>query len=85
MIATGTDGRLEVRTPVADGAAGPPELWITDHTSHRRVDLEPRATWAGELLADLADGGERLMERDHPFTVSRIVLEALAVAVPWSP
>jgi predicted dehydrogenase len=85
LVVTGTDGRLEVRTPVSDGAAGPPELWITDHTSHRRVDLEPRATWAEELLADLADGGERLMERDHPFTVSRIVLEALAVAVPWSP
>ena len=84
LVVTGTAGRLEVRTPVVDGVAGSPELWITDHGSHRRVDLEPRATWAEELLADLADGGERLMSREHPFTVSRVVLEAQDRAVPWS-
>jgi predicted dehydrogenase len=84
LVVTGTAGRLEVRTPVADGDAGSPEVWITDHTSHRRVELEPRATWAEELLADLADGGERLMTREHPFTVSRVVLEAQDRAVPWS-
>ncbi len=83
LVVTGTDGRLEVRTPVVDGAAGSPELWITDHRSHRRLAVDESVTWPAELLADLADGGERLMGRDHPLTVSRIVLEAQDRAVSW--
>jgi len=84
LVVTGTEGRLEVRTPVTDGVAGPAELWITDHESHRRAELPTRPTWAEELLADLGDGGERLMPREHPFTVARVVLDAEAHAVPWS-
>lgn len=84
LVVTGTEGRLEVRTPVTDGVAGPAELWITDHESHRRAELPTRPTWAEELLADLGDGGERLMPREHPFTVARVVLDAEACAVPWS-
>ena len=85
LVVTGTGGRLEVRTPVVHGDAGEPELWITDDESHRRVDVPDRVTWAEDLLADLADGGERLMSREHPVAVSRIVLEAEACAVPWTP
>ncbi len=85
LVVTGTAGRLEVRTPILDGVAGTPELWLTDSASHRRVDVPDRVTWAAELLADLTDDGERLMPRDHPVAVSRTVLEAADRAVAWTP
>lgn len=85
LVVTGTEGRLEVRTPILDGVAGSPELWITDAASHRRVEPLDQRNWADELLADLADDGERLMPRHHPVVVSRVVLDAQDRAVAWSP
>jgi predicted dehydrogenase len=84
LVITGTAGRLEVRTPVVDGVAGAPELWCTDHDGHRRVDVDPTVTWPRELLDDLADGGERLMSREHPFAVTTVCLSAAAGATPWT-
>jgi hypothetical protein len=40
-------------------------------------------TWPAELLADRADGGERLMTRRHPFDVTLLTLRAAAAATPW--
>lgn len=84
LVITGTSGRLEVRTPVVDGTAGSPELWLTDHDGHRRVDVDPTPTWPTELLADLADGGERLMSREHPVTVTDVCLRAASGATSWT-
>jgi len=86
LVVTGTDGRIEVRIPVADtGAAGPAEVWVTDHDGVHRHDAAPAVTWPADLLADLADGGERLMTRGHPFEVTDLTLDAAAAAVPWGP
>ena len=84
LVITGTRGRLEVRTPVVDGVATGAELWCTDDDGHRRVEIDPTPAWPTELLADLADGGDRLMPRDHPYTVTRLCLQAAAGATPWT-
>ena len=69
----GEDG-IPHRVPVivvdADG------LGLID-VSQRRVD------WAESLIADLADGGERLMPQAHVFAVCDLVLRAQQVATPW--
>jgi hypothetical protein len=84
LVITGTDGRLEVRTPVGDdGSAGPAEVWLTDHDGIRRVGVSAEVDWPRQLMQDLADGGERLMSREHPFRVTDLTLRAAAVARPW--
>jgi predicted dehydrogenase len=84
LVVTGTTGRLEVRITVTDdGAAGPTELVLTDHLGVHRVDVSAEVDWPRRLLADLADGGERLMDRDHPFRVTALTLEAAALATTW--
>ncbi|MFZ4519765.1 MAG: Gfo/Idh/MocA family protein [Microthrixaceae bacterium] len=84
LVVTGTAGRLEVRTEVAeDGTAGSVGLWCCDHDGIRRTEVAGSADWAERLLADLADGGERLMTRDHPFLVTELTLRAAAAARPW--
>lgn len=84
LMITGADGRIEVRLPIDDdGTAGPAAVWVTDGEGVRRHDHSPRITWPTDLLADLADGGERLMTRRHPFDVSTITLRAAEAATPW--
>ncbi len=84
LVVTGTSGRLEVRTELAgDGTAGPVGLWCCDDDGVRRVEVATSADWAARLLADLDDGGERLMTRDHPFRVTELTLRAAAAAGPW--
>lgn len=83
LVVTGTAGRIDVHLPVDDGAAGPTSVWITDADGVHRHDHAPEVTWAADLLADRADGGERFMSRRHPFDVSELTLRAAAAAVPW--
>jgi predicted dehydrogenase len=83
LVVTGTEGRIEVRIPVAGGAAGPTEVWVTDGDGVSRHDHAPEVTWPAELLADRADGGEQLMTRRHPFDVTALTLRAAAAARPW--
>lgn len=84
LVITGTDGRLEVRIAVGDdGQHEPAAVWVTDHRGvHRDREAGP-TTWAADLLADLADGGERFMSRDHPFAVTSLVLIADEGATGW--
>ncbi len=84
LVITGTDGRLEVRIAVGDdGQHEPAAVWVTDHRGVHRDDEVGETTWASDLLADLADGGERFMTRDHPFDVTALTLEAAARATDW--
>jgi predicted dehydrogenase len=84
LVVTGTAGRLEVRTAVRpDGSAGPVELWQCDHSGVRAVEVTTDVDWPRQLLDDLADGGERLMSREHPFRVTDLTLRAAAAAGPW--
>ena len=39
--------------------------------------------WADQLVADLSDGGERLMSQAHVVAVCDLTLRAQATAVPW--
>jgi predicted dehydrogenase len=84
LVITGTDGRIEVRIPVdRDGRQGATEVRVTDHDGVRLDEERPEVTWAQDLLADRADGGERLMSRRHPFDVTGLTLEAAATATGW--
>jgi predicted dehydrogenase len=84
LVITGSGGRIDVRAPIADdGTAGPASVWITDDVGVHRHDHAPTVTWAADLLADLADGGERFMTRRHPFDVSGITLRAAEMATTW--
>jgi predicted dehydrogenase len=86
LVVTGTEGRIDVRLPVADdGTAGPAAVWVTDADGVHRLEHAPEVTWPTDLLADLASGGERLMTRRHPFDVSELTLRAAEAAEPWGP
>jgi predicted dehydrogenase len=85
LVVTGTGGRVEVRTPVdRTGSTGPTEVWVTDHDGVTRHDHAPEVSWPADLLADRADGGERLMSREHPFDVTDLTLRAAAAATDWA-
>ncbi len=84
LVITGTDGRLEVRIAVGeDGQHEPAAVWVTDHRGVHRDDEVGPTTWASDLLADRADGGERFMSSDHPFAVTSLVLIAEQGAAGW--
>jgi len=67
------------------GAEGGEHLIVVDADGTRRVDVSDVAVdWAELLLADLADGGERLMTQQHVFTVTDLTLRAQAMATDWN-
>ncbi len=85
LTVVGTEGTLEVRANIdVGGEPGGEHLIVTDMEGVRRVDVsgDPLG-WAEDLLADLADGGERLCSQDHVLTVSDLTLQAQERARPW--
>lgn len=81
----GTEGTIEARANVDPaGAAGAEHLIVVDADGTRRVDVSSRPVdWAEQLLADIADGGERLMTQAHVLNVCDLVLRAQQAATPW--
>ena len=55
-----------------------------DGEGTRRVDISGVVVdWGEQLIADLADGGERLMTQQHAIDVTDVCLRAQAAAGPW--
>ena len=81
----GTEGVLEARANVdVAGADGAEHLLVVDADGMRRVDVSERPVdWAEQFLADVADGGERLMSQAHVVSVCHLVLRAQQAATRW--
>lgn len=85
LSVVGTTGSIEVRANIdVTGAPGAEHLIVVDAEGARRIDVssDPRP-WAAELLADLADDGERLMTQEHVLAVCDLSLRAQENALPW--
>lgn len=85
LVIVGTDATAEVRANIdVTGEPGAEHLIVTDGDGVRRVDVSgDPLPWAEQLLADLADDGERLMTQAHVLAVCDLVLRAQETARPW--
>src|SRR6056297_227492 len=85
LTIVGTAGTIEAPANIdVAGAEGGEHLIVVDADGTRRVDVSGVAVdWAELLLADLGDGGERLMTQQHVFTVTDLTLRAQAMATDW--
>jgi predicted dehydrogenase len=85
LTIVGTEGTLEVRANIdVAGEPGGEHLIVTDGEGVRRVDVSADPLpWAEKLLADLADGGERLMTQEHVLAVCDLTIRAQEQARPW--
>ena len=85
LTIVGTGGTIEARANIdVAGAEGAEHLIVVDADGTRRVDISGVVVdWAEQALADLADGGERLMTQQHAIDVTDVCLRAQAAARPW--
>lgn len=85
LMIVGTEGTIEARANVdVAGAEGTEHLIVVDADGTRRVDVSDVVVdWGEQLLADLADGGERLMTQQHAIDVTDVCLRAQAAVRPW--
>jgi predicted dehydrogenase len=85
LTIVGTEGTIEARANVdVAGREGGEHLIVVDADGTRRVDISDVVVdWGEQLLADLADGGERLMTQQHAIDVTDVCLRAQAAARPW--
>lgn len=85
LTIVGTNGVIEARANVdVAGQPGDEHLIVVDAEGTRRIDVSERPVdWAELLLADLADGGQRLMPQAHVFAVCDVVLSAQQTATRW--
>ncbi len=85
LTIVGTEGSLEVRANIdAAGEPGGEHLIVVDGDGVRRVDVSADPlSWAHDLLADLADDGERVCTQAHVLAVCDLALEAQARATAW--
>ena len=81
----GTAGTLEVRANLdVAGHEGAEHLIHVDAEGARRVDVhDVSLDWADVLVADLADGGERLMSQAHVLQVCDLTMRAQQISMPW--
>ena len=85
LMIVGTEGTVEARSNVdVAGVEGAEHLIVVDAESTRRIDISDVVVdWGEQLVADLADDGERLMTQRHAIDVTDVCLRAQAVARPW--
>ena len=86
LLITGTEGALEVRANVDPaGAPGSEHLIQVDADGTQRIDTsDVQIDWAQRLVADLRNGTDTLLSRDHIERVCRLALTAQAEATPWA-
>ena len=85
LTIVGTEGTIEARANVdVAGAEGAEHLIVVDAEGPRRVDISNVVVdWGEQLVADLADDGERLMTQQHAIDVTDVCLRAQAAARTW--
>ncbi len=82
----GTEGSIEIRKYVdIEGRAGGEHLFLCDRKGTRHIDCsrEP-ITFFRDLVADVQNRTDRAVPQDHVFAVSRLALEADALATSGS-
>ena len=85
LTIVGTEGTIEARANIdVAGAEGAEHLIVVDAEGTRRVDISNVVVdWGEQLVADLADDGERLMTQQHAIDVTDVCLRAQAAARTW--
>ena len=85
LTIVGTEGTIEAWANIdIAGVEGAEHLIVVDADGTRRVDISGVVVdWGEQLIADLADGGERLMTQQHAIDVTDVCLRAQAAARPW--
>lgn len=85
LMIVGTLGTAEVRSNIdVAGADGGEHLIVVDGEDVRRVDVSADTVdWPERFVADVVDGGERLISQAHVLAVSELTLAAQRDAAPW--
>jgi predicted dehydrogenase len=86
LLITGTEGSLEVRANVdPGGASGGEHLIQVDAEGTTRLDTSAvLVDWADRLVADVMNGTDTWLSRNHIERVCRLALAAQADATRWA-